>query len=128
MTPMLTIAIVAMTTALVSYTIGVWGKKRAGTIKPVHLAAFWFGLVCDTAGTEMMRRIAESGGTSGGPGLHAILGALALVLMAIHAVWATVTYLKQNPATLRTFHRFSLSVWGLWLLPYMGGLILANMK
>ncbi|MDO4246641.1 MAG: HsmA family protein [Deinococcus sp.] len=128
MTPMLTIAIVAMTTALISYTIGVWGEKRAGTIEPVHLAAFWFGLICDTAGTEMMRRIAESGGTPGGFGLHAILGALALVLMAIHAVWATVTYLKQNPTTLQTFHRFSLSVWGLWLLPYVGGLILANMK
>lgn len=48
--------------------------------------------------------------------------------MAIHAVWATVTYLKHNPATLKTFHRFSLSVWGLWLLPYVGGLVLANMK
>lgn len=128
MTPMLTVAIIAMTTALISYTIGVWGEKRAGTIKPFHLAAFWFGLICDTTGTEMMRRIAEAGGTPGGVGLHAILGGLALVLMGVHAVWATVTYLRQNPATLHTFHRFSIGVWSLWLLPYVGGLVLANMK
>lgn len=55
MNTMLLVAIIAMTTALISYSIGVWGEKRAGTIKPVHLAAFWFGLLCDTAGTEMMR-------------------------------------------------------------------------
>lgn len=60
-------------------------------------------------------------------GLHAALGALALVLMAVHAVWATVTYLRHNPQALRTFHRFSLSVWTLWLVPFLSGLVLANL-
>lgn len=128
MTSQLLIAIIAMTTALISYSIGVWGEKRAGTIKPVHLAAFWFGLICDSTGTEMMRRIAEAGGTPGGVGLHAILGGLALVLMGVHAVWATVTYFKQNAQAMQTFHRFSLGVWSLWLLPYVGGLVLANLN
>lgn len=127
MSTTLLIAIIAMTTALISYSVGVWGEKRAGTIKPVHLAAFWFGLACDTAGTEMMRRIAESGSGPSGFGLHAALGALALVLMAVHAVWATVTYLRHNPQALRTFHRFSLSVWTLWLIPFVSGLVLANL-
>lgn len=128
MTTQLLFAIIAMTTALISYSIGVWGEKRAGTIKSFHLGAFWFGLLCDTTGTEMMRRIAAEGSMGGGFNLHAALGALALVLMAIHAIWATVTYLRQNPAQLQTFHRFSLAVWGLWLIPFVSGLILANLK
>ena len=128
MTTQLLFAIIAMTAALISYSIGVWGEKRAGTIKPFHLGAFWFGLLCDTTGTEMMRCIAAEGSMGGGFNLHAALGALALVLMAIHAIWATVTYLRQNPAQLQTFHRFSLAVWGLWLIPFVSGLILANLK
>lgn len=128
MSTTLIIAIIAMTTALISYSIGVWGEKRAGTIRPVHLAAFWFGLLCDTAGTEMMRRIAETGAVAGGGfNLHAALGAAALVLMAVHAVWATVTYVRHNAALMQTFHRFSLSVWGLWLVPFVSGLVLANL-
>lgn len=124
----LLLAIVLMTTALIAYSIGVWGEKRAGTIQPLHLGAFWFGLLCDTTGTEMMRRIAQASGAANGLNLHSALGGAALVLMAVHAVWATVTYVKQNPRTLGTFHRFSLGVWSLWLLPYVGGLILANMR
>ncbi|RJF71167.1 TIGR03987 family protein [Deinococcus cavernae] len=127
MTTQLLVAIIAMTTALISYSIGVWGEKRAGTIRPLHLAAFWFGLICDTTGTETMRRIAlESGG--GGLNLHSALGALALLLMAVHAVWATLTYFKNNVQAMQTFHRFSLSVWSLWLVPFVSGLILANLR
>lgn len=127
MTGQLLFAIIAMTTALISYSIGVWGEKRAGTIKPVHLTAFWFGLICDTTGTETMRRIAIQNGSASGLNLHSGLGALALVLMAVHAVWASWTYLKADTRARQTFHRFSLGVWSLWLLPYVGGLVLANL-
>ncbi|WP_291423883.1 HsmA family protein [Deinococcus sp.] len=120
-------AIIAMTTALVCYSLGVWGEKRAGTLKPVHLAAFWGGLLCDMTGTEMMRRIAETGAVGAGGNLHAALGAAALLLMGIHTVWATVTYLRHNTDLMRTFHRFSLGVWSLWLIPFVSGLILANL-
>lgn len=127
MTPQLLFAIIAMTTALVSYSIGVWSEKISGTIRPFHLAAFWFGLLCDTTGTEMMRRIALENGSANGLNLHSGLGALALLLMGIHAVWATVTYFRHNAQAMRLFHRFSLSVWSLWLVPFGSGLILANM-
>lgn len=117
-----------MTTALIAYSFGVWGEKRAGTIKPIHLAAFWFGLICDTAGTEMMRRISAVSGLSNGMTFHALLGAVALVLMAVHATWATWTYFKANPVALRSFHRYSLGVWGLWLVPYVTGMIMGSMR
>lgn len=128
MTSQLLFAIIAMTTALISYSFGVWGEKFSGTIKPIHLAAFWFGLLCDTTGTETMRRIALAGGTPGGLNLHAALGALALILMGIHAIWATRTYLRHNPQAMHTFHRFSLGVWSLWLVPFGSGLVLANLR
>lgn len=132
MSSTLLFAIIAMTTALISYTIGVWSEKRAGTLKPAHLGFFWFGLACDTLGTEGMRRIAEHAAQTGaavpaGFNLHSFLGAAALVLMAVHATWASYTYLKHNAQAARSFHRFSLSVWGLWLVPFVSGLILANM-
>lgn len=128
MTSQLLFAIIAMTTALFSYSIGVWGEKRAGTIKPLHLVAFWFGLICDTTGTEMMRRIAMENGSTSGLNLHSGLGALALILMGVHAVWATLTYLQSNTRAMQTFHRFSLGVWALWLIPFVSGLILANLS
>ena len=124
----LSFAVLAMTTAFLCYSFGVWGEKRAGTIKPVHLAAFWFGLLCDTAGTEMMRRIAAVSGLEGGMSFHALLGAVALVLMAVHATWATWTYLKANPVSLRSFHRYSLAVWSLWMVPYVTGMVMGSMR
>lgn len=132
MSTLLIFAIVAMTTALISYSIGVWGEKRAGTIKAQHLGFFWFGLICDTLGTEMMRQIAQNAAQTGaavptGFNLHSALGAAALVLMAIHAVWATATYMRNNAKALQSFHRFSLGVWGLWLIPFVSGVVLANM-
>lgn len=41
--------------------------------------------------------------------------------MAIHFVWALVVLIRDREAELLTFHRFSLSVWGLWLIPYVTG-------
>ena len=128
MSPTLILAIVCMVTALAAYTLGVWGEKKAGTIRPLHLGAFWAGLLFDTLGTSSMTRIAQAEGVSGELNLHTVLGGLALVLMAVHAIWATVTYLRRDGAAMQTFHRFSLGVWGLWLVPFFSGLVLAMLK
>ena len=54
MQPLLMKAVIAITLALVFYTIGVWSEHRAKVLKPLHLVFFWFGLCMDTAGTMMM--------------------------------------------------------------------------
>jgi uncharacterized repeat protein (TIGR03987 family) len=114
-------AVVAMILALVLYSIGVWGAKLAGRLKAWMLAFFWCGFVCDTAGTTLMWRIA------GRPefDLHALTGELAITLMALHATWATAALLLNRERVLRGFHRFSLTVWALWLVPFFSGAILA---
>ena len=55
--------------------------------------------------------------------IHAVTGVLAIVLMFFHAIWATVTLVSGNERRLRSFHKFSLVVWVIWLIPYCIGFI-----
>ncbi|MBI9046689.1 MAG: TIGR03987 family protein [Anaerolineaceae bacterium] len=121
MTTTLIIAIILMVSALTLYTIGVWSEKISGQLKKWHLALFWFGFIADTGGTTLMGKIA--GGFSFN--MHSIIGLAALSLMLIHAVWATIVLLKNDKETASKFHRFSIPVWGIWIIPFFSGLYLA---
>ncbi|WP_058985688.1 HsmA family protein [Hugonella massiliensis] len=107
--------------ALVFYTAGVFLERRAGTLRPAHLAFFYAGLACDTVGTSAMAQLAQGAGANP---VHAIIGAIALVLMLAHALWATVAVIRRNPASLARFHRFSVAVWLFWLVPYVCGMLM----
>ncbi len=112
---------VLITLALVFYTIGVWAERLAGRLKGWHLIFFWAGLVCDTVGTGMMMEYA--GGLTAD--LHGVTGVLAILLMVIHAVWATIVLLRKNERMIHIFHRFSLLVWIIWLVPYFTGFFIS---
>jgi uncharacterized repeat protein (TIGR03987 family) len=123
----LILAIVTITLALVFYTIGVFGERRAKILTKKHVLIFWLGLICDTTGTTIMTTIAKAGGSSmgaGGTSLHGITGAVAIALMLFHAVWATWTLKKGNADQKAAFHKFSLLVWLVWLVPYVLGVFL----
>ena len=116
-------AVIAITLALLFYTIGVWSEHRAKVLKPVHLVFFWLGLCMDTAGTAMMSRLAD--GTGGGlMSAHGITGMIAIILMMIHAVWATVVLVRKDEKAMHTFHRFSIIVWIIWLIPFVLGMMM----
>lgn len=117
----LSIAIITISLALVFYTVGVWGEKLQKTLKPVHLVFFWIGLLFDTIGTTVMSRIAQAG--SGDP-LHAVTGMLAILLMLAHAIWATYVIVKKDAKQMQSFHKFSIAVWVIWLIPYFSGVIM----
>ncbi|QCP05056.1 MULTISPECIES: HsmA family protein [Brevibacterium] len=126
---MLTPAIVFITAALLFYTAGVWAEHLKKELRWSHVVLFGLGLVCDVTGTELMRRIAASGGAdfSGSTAgiltsVMAITGALALVLMAVHLIWAIVVMVRGTEQARATFHRFSLIVWAIWLVPYFTGM------
>lgn len=112
----------AITLALVFYTVGVFSERRANTLKLSHVVMFWCGLVFDTTGTTIMTNIAQTSGATGF-GIHAISGLLAIILMLVHAVWATATYVRRNERAEKTFHKFSTLVWLLWLVPYIIGML-----
>lgn len=130
---MLLPAIVLITSALVFYSIGVWSEHLQRELKWWHAGFFALGLLCDATGTLLMSQIAASGGVEAsgvGAALNAIMavtGAAALLLMVIHLVWALVVLVRNNEVQKKRFHRFSLLVWGIWLVPYLTGAIGANL-
>ena len=119
-------AIIFITCALIFYTIGVWGEQRAKILKKKHVVIFYLGLVCDTLGTFTMSRIAASGTdktiTHMQLMIHQFTGMLAIVLMLIHAVWATFVIVKGSEKAKAIFHKFSVVVWFIWLIPYFVGM------
>ncbi len=115
----LTIPMIIISLALLFYSIGVWSERFAGRLKAWHLAFFWLGLVCDTWGTGL--RLEMAGGLTFV--LHGLTGLLAIVLMFIHAVWATIVLLRKNEKLIVRFHKFSVLVWLIWLLPYLSPMI-----
>lgn len=124
MNPQLLAAIIVITCALIFYTIGVWSEHHARTLRPWHAVMFVLGLICDASGTFIMTQIARAGKAIGNPTMNAIMawtGTIALCLMAFHAIWAIVTLVRGRSAELRAFHRFSLTVWAIWLIPYIVG-------
>lgn len=106
-------AIITITSALVFYTIGVWSEHRSKKLKKIHLIFFWLGLCMDTTGTILMGRIAEQSIFSGNLSLHSITGALAIILMIVHAIWATIVLMKNNEDSAKNFHRLSIAVWAI---------------
>lgn len=126
----LILAIVFITSALIFYTIGVFGERKAKILKKSHVIIFWFGLLCDTAGTMTMSSIAknvsfQSSGLT--QNLHGITGFLAIVLMLFHALWATYVLYKNDEDKKKFFHKFSIVVWIIWLIPYFIGMYIGMM-
>lgn len=118
-------AIVSITLALVFYTVGVWSEKIQGTLKKWHIGVFWVGLIFDTLGTSMMGKIAGNGFEMN---MHGITGLLAILLMLVHVIWATVVMAKNDDKMKKNFHKFSILVWLIWLVPYFSGAMVGMSK
>ncbi|MHC1782361.1 MAG: HsmA family protein [Anaerolineaceae bacterium] len=112
---------VIITSALIFYTLGVWGERIVGKLKPWHMAFFLLGLACDTVGTGMMIDFVR-GLTFD---IHGLSGLIAIILMFIHAVWASVVLLRKDDKWITRFHKFSIFVWLVWLIPYFSPMFFA---
>jgi uncharacterized repeat protein (TIGR03987 family) len=116
----LIISSILITLALAFYSLGVWAEKIAHYIRPWHVVAFWTGLFFDFTGTLEMSKMAD------GPfniwESHTLTGQIALFLMLVHAIWATRVVRKGSESAKTTFHRYSIVVWVIWLIPYFGGM------
>ena len=93
-----------ITAALVLYSIGVWGERLVGRLAWWHLAFFVGGMTFD---------------------VHGISGLIAILLMLVHAAWALVVLRRGDAAAARRFHRFSIFVWLVWLVPYFSPMFFA---
>lgn len=120
MPTLLIISTVVITFALGFYSLGVWSERFARYLKPWHVAAFWIGFLFDVSGTWAMHQI--SGGTLDLRDPHTITGQIALWLMLAHALWATWVARRGSEEVRTGFHRYSIIVWTIWLVPYFGGM------
>jgi uncharacterized repeat protein (TIGR03987 family) len=118
------VAVALMFAAFTLYSVGVWAGVLSRRLRPWHAGCFWGGFLFDTAGTDLMRRLA--GGIHWS--LHTATGATALLLMLAHAIWATWVLVRGEERVLRGFHRFSVTVWSIWLIPFVSGLILEGRR
>ncbi len=126
MSNILIFSTVTITLALLFYSVGVWSERLSKYLKWWHVATFWIGFFFDVCGTVAMHFISNH------PfdiiDLHTLTGQIALWLMLAHATWASSVVRKNNTEFRKRFHRYSLSVWLIWLIPYIGGMILGMSK
>lgn len=124
----LILAISFITSALVLYTVGVFSERNAKTLNKKHVIIFWLGLICDTLGTLTMSNIARSNSFVSNStltqNLHGVTGLLAIILMLFHASWATFVLYKNDDNKKKIFHKFSIIVWIIWLIPYFIGMFI----
>jgi uncharacterized repeat protein (TIGR03987 family) len=116
----LAIAITFIILALVLYTIGVWSERIQRRLRWWHMALFWAGFTADTTGTTAMSILS---GSLFAFTFHGITGNIAIFLMGFHAVWATVVLIRKNEKMIVNFHRFSILVWAIWLIPMITGAV-----
>lgn len=114
-----TVPFIAINLALLFYSIGVWSERLQGRLKPWHLVFFCLGLACDTWGTGLMFEMA--GGLTFD--VHGLTGTLAILLMLIHAVWAALVLVRKDETLIANFHKFSVAVWLIWLVPYFSPML-----
>ena len=109
---------ILFTVAFFFYTLGVWAERFAKRLKPWHAVAFFLGVVADTIATALMAAYTEGVLISA----HSIIGMLGLILMIIHFFWAVMVLRKNDEKALTSFHRFSVFVWGVWMVAYLSGI------
>lgn len=122
---MLIYAIISITSALILYTFAIWSEKIQGKLKKWHLFTIYLGLISDILGTTLMSKMAKGGFQLN---FHGITGVLGITLMLFQAVWGTIVLIKNDEKAKTDFHKFSIWVWIIWLIPYISGAFLGMAK
>lgn len=117
---------IIMSLAFAFYTTGVWAERAARNLRLWHVVAFWTGWAFDAYGTWLMEQMRMAGQESGL--FHGLTGASAFALMGVHAVWAAWVLVRGTDSARRGFHRYSVIVWVVWLVPYLGGMVAGIMR
>ena len=112
---------IVMSLAFVFYTTGVWSERIQRDLRGWHVVLFWLGLVSDGYATSLMHQLVAAGERPGF--VHTVTGIAAFGLMAVHATWATWVLFRGSREARAGFHRYSIVVWAIWLVPYFGGMI-----
>lgn len=126
MSSLLLFSMVTITLALIFYSLGVWAERISRYLKKWHVITFWIGFSFDVTGTLAMSKLSDHPFSL--TDFHTLTGQIALWLMLAHASWATLVVRNNNEKLRLKFHRYSLVVWLIWLIPYFGGMIAGMTK
>jgi len=119
-TPLIFSGAIFFTLALIFYSVGIWNDYYHKELKKWHLTMFGFGVITDSLGTFLMYlHVGHLIFTA-----HSISGFLGLFLMIFHFCWAILAIRNNDVKLLNNFHRFSIVVWGFWMISYISGLYL----
>ncbi|BCZ46987.1 membrane protein [Clostridium gelidum] len=119
---MLRYAIISITSSLLFYTIGVWSGKKQGELKNWHLFVFYLGLAFDILGTVFMSKLTKGGFQFN---FHGLIGLLSIILMLLNVVFATIILIRNDKKLKSIFHKFSITVWFIWLISFISGAFLS---
>lgn len=122
MSAILLFSTLTITLALVFYSIGVWAERISRFLQRWHVIMFWTGFLFDVSGTVAMHFISDHPFDLSDP--HTLTGQIALWLMPAHAIWASRVVRRKNTLLRKKFHRYSIFVWLVWLVPYISGMIM----
>lgn len=126
MTTLQILSVTLITLALIFYSIGVWAERLQRYLKSWHVIMFWTGLFFDISGTLAMHLLSKGPFDIFEP--HTLTGQIALWLMLIHAIWASFVIKKSDEIMKLKFHKYSIAVWIIWLIPYFGGMFMGMSK
>jgi len=122
MSKILLLSVITINLALLFYSIGVWAERISKYLKRWHVVTFWLGFAFDVCGTTAMHFISDNPFDL--TDSHTLTGQIALWLMLAHAIWATMVVNKNKTELRKKFHKYSILVWLIWLVPYVGGAII----
>jgi len=117
---MLIAAIIFLTIAWICYSIGIIVESSSGILKPWHVKLFWLGLLFELTGATLMFILGKGEVYP----IHMIVGAIALALIIFHNILASIIIKAGNTMFLKCFPKFSLTVYLIWLIAFITGMII----
>ncbi|MFC1645310.1 HsmA family protein [Patescibacteria group bacterium] len=112
---MLIIAVVAVSLALVLYSSAIIAERFCD-LNGCILAVFGLGLFCDMLGTTLMSFQSKELILN----MHTVFGFTALIIMAVHFVWA-MKAIRGSESSRMNFKRISPLAWLLWVTAFLSG-------
>ena len=113
------VAVIAVTIALILYSLTTWIELRSARVSRRSLAAVSAALTFDTVGTVLM--------TVNSPGFnldfHTYIGFSALGVMIIKTGWFAVRYRRGSGTLSRGERAFVVAAWVLWVFVYFSGMM-----
>lgn len=120
---MLTNAIIISVLSAAAYTLGVWTLSKNKKLKALQLLLFWLAFCGNAAGAGLLR-LAVGEGSGFLFRLRSVCIIISVVILFVHAVWATALMSIPEDKSMRIFLRDSKLVWKIWLIFFLPGVIL----